>query len=208
MGLRYDKSTTGELVWLFTCWHSLPRSQTHQQASVHVTKSEMILAVFVLRLMMIVKCQYVCHGLFTYSHSLNGGTGLVVASIFSSTHLLCNSVVGLTTNPTVENGGTVVVAAPENAANVRISCQVTPGPNFTNPRVSAWFLTMKNGARTRIVFNSEPNYSTDTGGFQTEFNILSFGADLDMAALECSNDLPMLPSPNTLHVFFILRILG
>ena len=125
---------------------------------------------------------------------------------FGSLFLFCDTVVGLTTNPSVtNNGGTAVVAAPENAANVRIRCEVTLAPNVTNRRVSSWYLTMMNGNRTRIAFNEEPNYSTDTGGFQSDFNILSFGADLDMATLECSNNVP---SPNNISVFFILRILG
>ena len=77
----------------------------------------------------------------------------------------CEYVHGLRTNPPVENGGTAVVVAPENAANVTVFCEVTFGNEA--PRVSTWFLTPKNGARERVRFDSESNF--DTSGYQSNF---------------------------------------
>ena len=114
----------------------------------------------------------------------------------------CEYVHGLHTNPPVENGGTVVVVAPENAANVTLLCEVTFGDGGS-VRTSAWFLTLKNGARERVMFDSEPNFATS--GLQSDFTILSFGADLDMATVECGNGL--IP-PNNQTVYFILRTIG
>ena len=114
----------------------------------------------------------------------------------------CEYVHGLRTDPFVENGGTAVVVAPENAANVTVFCEVTFGDGGS-VRVSRWFLTPKNGARERVRFDSEPNF--DTSGFQSNFTILSFGADLGMATLECTNNL--IP-PDNQTVYFILRTIG
>ena len=113
----------------------------------------------------------------------------------------CEYVRSFSTNPPVENGGTAVVVAPENTANVTVFCDVTFGNGA--PRVSSWYLTPKNGARGRVRFDSEPNF--DTSGFQSNFTILSFGADLDMAILECDN---LILHPDNQKAYFILRTIG
>ena len=114
----------------------------------------------------------------------------------------CEYVRSFSTNPAVENGGTAVVVAPENAANVTVFCEVTFGDGGS-VRNSLWFLTLKNGARERVRFDSEPNF--DTSVLQSNFTILSFDANLDMATLECTNNL--IP-PNNQTVYFILRTIG
>ena len=98
----------------------------------------------------------------------------------------CEYVHGLRTKPPVKNGGTAAVVEPENTAKVTVFCEVTFGNGA--PRVSTWFLTPKNGARERVRFDSEPNF--DTSGYQSNFTILSFSADLYMATLECNNTIP------------------
>ena len=113
----------------------------------------------------------------------------------------CEYVRGLRTNPPVENGGTAVVVAPENAANVTVFCEVTFGNEA--PRVSTWFLTPKNGARERVRFDSELNFGTS--GYQSNFTILSFSAVLGMATLKCNNTIP---PPDAQTVYFILRTIG
>ena len=98
----------------------------------------------------------------------------------------CEYVRSFSTNPPVENGGTVVVVAPENAANVIVFCEVTFGNGV--PRVSSWFLTLKNGVRERVRLDSEPNF--DTSGYQSNFTILLFGANLDVALVHWSATTP------------------
>ena len=121
---------------------------------------------------------------------------------FSFVFLSGDYVHGLRTNPPVENGGTTVVVAPENAANVNVFCEVTFGDGGS-VRTTAWFLTLKNGDRERVIFSSGSNFATS--GLQSNFTILSFGANLDMATLECGNGL--IP-PNNQTVYFILRTIG
>ena len=107
----------------------------------------------------------------------------------------------INTNPPAENFGSAVVAALENASNVTVFCAVT-FRDGGSARTSAWFITLKNSTRERILFD-EPNF--ETVYLQSNFTILSFSAELDMAILECTNSL--IP-PNTQTVFFTLRTLG
>ena len=121
---------------------------------------------------------------------------------------------GLRTNPSVaKNFGNVSLVAPENASNVSVFCEVTFGDGgglFS----SAWFLTLNNGVRERIIFNNgsskiiglQSNLTILVSGvLQSNLTIVSFGADLDMATLECTN---RLLDPNTQTVFFLLRTIG
>ena len=108
---------------------------------------------------------------------------------------------GISTDPFVENGGTVVLPAPENAANVSIFCQVTFQGILA---VSQWFLTTKGGTRSEILAGG-PSFRL-TGGTQTpNLTIVSFSRDLDMAIVECNN---VFVSPNDETAFFLLRIIG
>ena len=84
------------------------------------------------------------------------------------------------------------------------SCEVTFGDGGS-VRTSGWFLTLKNGPRRLIVGNDEPNFDNSANPLQSNFTILTFGAELDMATLECTN---LLSSPLTQTVFFTLRTLG
>ena len=107
---------------------------------------------------------------------------------------------GLSTDPFVENGGTVVLPAPENAANVSVFCQVS----FQGtPIVTQWFLTMNGGTRSAIT--TEPSVQLTGGTLQPNLTIVSFSRDLDMAILECGNGFN---SPNKEVAFFLLRIIG
>ena len=108
----------------------------------------------------------------------------------------------INTNPPAENFGSAVVTAPENASNVVVFCEVTFGDGGT-VRTSVWYLTLKNESRERIVFVNEPNF--DTTSVQSNITIHNFGAELDMAILECSN---FLVAPRTQTVYFTLRTLG
>ena len=114
-----------------------------------------------------------------------------------------HAIAQITTNPPAVNFGSAVVSSPENASNVTVFCEVTFGDGgsmFT----TAWFLTLKSGSRERILFDEfEPNF--ETFGLQSNFTILSFSAELDMATLECTNSL--IP-PNNQTVYFTLRTLG
>ena len=114
--------------------------------------------------------------------------------------LLKQKVAGLSTDPFVENRGTVVLPAPENAANVSVFCQVS----FQGtPAVTQWFLTLNGGTRNAIM--SGPSIQL-TGGSQTpNLTIVSFSRDLDMAIVECNNGFV---SPNDETAFFLLRIIG
>ena len=115
--------------------------------------------------------------------------------------LLKQQATGLLTDPFVENGGTVVLPAPENAANVSIFCQVTFQGTLV---VSQWFLTTKGGTRSAITAGGHSFRLT--GGTQTpNLTIVSFSRDLDMAIVECNN---VFISPNDETAFFLLRIIG
>ena len=118
--------------------------------------------------------------------------------------LAINYATSLNTNPPAENFGSADVTAPENASNVTIFCEVTFGNGNTDPRTSVWSLTTKTEPKRGIIFNSESNYNTDRA-LQSNFIIVKFGADLDMATLECTNGLP---NSFTQTVFFTLRTLG
>ena len=117
------------------------------------------------------------------------------------------------TNPSVENFGNVTLVAPENASNVSVFCEVTFGDGG-NLFSSAWFLTLNNGVRQRILFNNGNSEIIGlqsiltirvSGVSQSNLTIVSFGAELDMATLECTNDLI---DPNIQRVFFLLRTIG
>ena len=112
-------------------------------------------------------------------------------------------ITGLSTDPPTENGGTAVVAALENATNVSIFCTVT---EFGSLGLSVWYLTEKGGTRQRIIFGqqSASNFFTIGIGRQN-FTILLFRRNLDMARLECNNNLD---PPNEQVAFFSLRIIG
>ena len=62
----------------------------------------------------------------------------------------------LVTNPPVENGGTVIVAAPENASNVTIYCAVTGPNNMTMATV--WIHIDSNANRT--ISSNDPVFKT------------------------------------------------
>ena len=62
--------------------------------------------------------------------------------------LIKQQVTGLLTDPFVENRGTVVLPAPENAPNVSVFCQIT----FQGtPAVTRWFLTLNEGTRSQLM---------------------------------------------------------
>ena len=108
---------------------------------------------------------------------------------------------GLSTDPFVENGGTVVLPAPENAPNVSVFCQVS----FQGtPVVTQWFLTMNGGTRNAISAGG-PSFQLTGGTLHPNLTIVSFSRDLDMAILECNN---VFVSPNDEKAFFLLRIIG
>ena len=147
---------------------------------------------------------------FVYScPALSLKRGSVAA--MKSTALLCLNLVlqfgdyitGLSTDPPTENGGTVVVAALENATNVSIFCTVT---EFGSLGLSVWFFTTEGGTRQLLDFD-QPNAANffTTGIARQNFTIRLFARNLDMAVLECNNNLP---SPNREIAFFMLRIIG
>ena len=116
--------------------------------------------------------------------------------------LLKQQVAGLLTDPFVENGGTVVLPAPENAANVSVFCHVS----FQGtPTVTQWFLTLNGGTRSELT--SGPSFQLTGGSMQPNLTIVSFSRDLDMASaiVECGNGFL---SPNDESAFFLLRIIG
>ena len=116
------------------------------------------------------------------------------------TVFLLKQVAGLLTDPFVENGGTVVLPAPENAANVSVFCQVS----FQGtPVVTQWFLTLNGGTRSEIT--TGPSIRISGGSMRPNLTIVSFSRDLDMAIMECGNGFV---SPNDETVFFLLRIIG
>ena len=68
-------------------------------------------------------------------------------------------VTGLVTNPPVENGGTVIVAAPENASNVTIYCAVTDSNSMTMATV--WIHIDSNANPTRqVISTNDPVFNT------------------------------------------------
>ena len=114
--------------------------------------------------------------------------------------LLKQKVAGLSTDPFVENGGTVVLPAPENAANVSVFCQVS----FQGtPVVTQWFLTLNGGTRSEIT--TGPSIQFTGGSMLLNLTIVSFSRDLDIAILECGNGFG---GPNDETAFFLLRIIG
>ena len=114
--------------------------------------------------------------------------------------LLKQQVTGLLTDPFVEDGGTVLLPATENAANVSVFCQV--GFQGT-PVITQWHLTMKGGMRN--VLAAGPSFQLTGGTLQPNLTIVSFSRDLDMAILECGNGFDGL---NAETGFFLLRIIG
>ena len=120
---------------------------------------------------------------------------------FVTVLLLKQQVAGLSTDPFVENGGTVVLPAPENAANVSVFCQVS----FQGtPAVTNWFLTLNGGTRSEITAEG-PSFQLTGGSLHPNLTIVSFSRDLDMAIVECNNGFV---SPNDETAFFLLRIIG
>ena len=121
--------------------------------------------------------------------------------VLSIASLLGDLVTGLITDPFVENGGTVVLPATENATNVSVFCQVSfQGGTQT---LTQWHLTMKGGMRE--VLAAGPSIQLTGGTLQTNLTIVSFSRDLDMAILECDNGFD---GPNEETAFFLLRIIG
>lgn len=114
--------------------------------------------------------------------------------------LFAGHTVGLTTIPSVENGGTVVVAAPEDEANVVIFCAVTQPPN-NNIISTNWFLIM--GSTREQIFASTPNFNIGSSPFSS-LTILTFVQNLAGATVECSN----LLNPGRQEAFFTLRIIS
>ena len=102
----------------------------------------------------------------------------------------------------MENGGTVVLPAPENAANVSVFCQTS----FQGtPAVTQWFLTLNGGTRSEIT--TGPSIQISGGSMRPNLTIMSFSRDLDMAIMECGNGTGFV-SPNDETAFFLLRIIG
>ena len=147
-------------------------------------------------------------------------TATAVTVLALSLILLIGESNGLRTNPSVaENFGNVTFVAPENASNVSVFCEVTFGDGSGHLFTSVWFLTLNNGVRERINFNNgnseiigpQSNLTIRVSGLlQSNLTIVSFGADLDMATLECSNRLQISTDddPNIQRVFFLLRTIG
>ena len=110
-------------------------------------------------------------------------------------------VTGLVTNPPVENGGTVIVAAPENASNVTIYCAVT-GPNSMTI-ATVWIHIDSNANPSRQgISSNDPVFNTGPLPF-ANLTIKSFAQSLDGTTLECSN---MVSPPQI--AFFTLRIIS
>ena len=107
-------------------------------------------------------------------------------------------VTGLVTNPPVENGGTVIIAAPEIASNVTIYCAVTGPNNMTMATV--WIHIDSNANRT--ISSNDPVFNTGRLPF-ANLTIKSFAQSLDGTTLECSN---MVSPPQI--ALFTLRIIS
>ena len=114
--------------------------------------------------------------------------------------LLKQQVAALLTDPFVENEGTIVFPAPENAANVSIFCQVS---FLGTPALTRWHLTIKGG--TRNILAAGPSFQLTGGSMQPNLTIVSFSRDLDIAIVECGNGFD---GPYEETVFFLLRIIG
>ena len=99
--------------------------------------------------------------------------------------MIRDRVTGLSTDPFVENGGTVVLPAPASASNVSIICNVSfQGTQFA----THWYLTVNGGTRTSVLDMNDPNFQLSGGSLVPILTIVSFGQDLDMAVLECINN--------------------
>ena len=109
-------------------------------------------------------------------------------------------VTGLVTNPPVENGGTVIVAAPENASNVTIFCEVTDSTSTTI--ITTWVYHDSNANPIRHLSITDPEFNLGAFPF-SNLTIESFTRTLDGTTLECSN---MVSPPQM--AFFALRIIS
>ena len=117
--------------------------------------------------------------------------------------LIAGHVTGLNTIPSVhENGGNATVAAPKNAPNVTIFCEVTSTNNATS--ATLWFLIdITTNMRQQIFNNDNPLFSIGTAPFMT-LTIVSFAQSLIGTKIECTNNLV----PGLQVAFFILRFIG
>ena len=116
----------------------------------------------------------------------------------------------LSTFPVSENGGTPIVAAIENAINVRVFCEVTFN---NNPSFTTWQLTTFGEPRFLLTFDingtgispNSQNFMANgvpvgNGISRSNLTILTFDSSLDMTLLECGLG-------NTVMANFILRII-
>ena len=126
--------------------------------------------------------------------------GLAVLVCLCLLSLLRDHVTGLSTDPFVENGGTVVLPAPANASNISIICNVS----FQGTPVATHWYLIVNGTRTFILDKNDPNFQLSGGLLVPILTIVSFDQDLDMAVLECNNGF----ISNNEVAFFLLRIIG
>ena len=110
-------------------------------------------------------------------------------------------VTGLVTNPPVENGGTVTVAAPENAPYVTILCAVTDANNMTIG--TNWIHVDPKANPMRQLVSNIPLFERGPFPFRN-LTIEIFSQSLDETTLECSN----LAIPGLQEVFFLLRIIS
>ena len=106
-------------------------------------------------------------------------------------------VTALVTDPPVENGGTVTVAAPENTPNVTILCEVTDANNMTIG--TTWIHVTPTRQQ---IFAGNPLFETLPFPF-ANLTIRSFVQSLDETTLECSNKVAPLQM-----VFFALKIIS
>ena len=107
------------------------------------------------------------------------------------------SVTALVTNPPVQNGGTVTVAAPEKTPNVTILCEVTDANSMTIG--TTWIHV--NPTRQLISANN-PLFDILPFPF-ANLTIRLFVQSLDETTLECSNQVSPLQM-----VFFALKIIS
>ena len=126
--------------------------------------------------------------------------GLAVLACLCLLSLLRDQVSGLSTDPFVENGGTVALPARANASNVSVTCNVS----FQGTLVAThWYLNV-NGTRTFVLDKNDPNFQLSGGLLLPILTIVSFDQDLDMAVLECNNGF----ISNNEVAFFLLRIIS
>ena len=112
-------------------------------------------------------------------------------------------VTGLSTEPPIENGGTVVLARKENESSVNIFCRVTNNGSFFD---TSWFLSTPGAPRNQIIFGmGQSNFVLI--GSSANLTIVSFSRDLNKALLECTNGAGS-NSPILEEAFFELRIIG